>query len=191
MSKSAFANKIISKLKSAIGTDGLSYDGGTASLAMQAVADGITEYLIENTNVDIAYKGIIPGTPPTPDPTVKDTFRIVGKCAPPSPSDDFGSWLNQVESNIIAGFLLAASGSAGVVFVQKPFAITGIKTVQSDLKSAHSVGDESPQQKIWEIVCGGIMDWINKSAMNVAEGGATHPTAGSSGTANIVKITLA
>jgi hypothetical protein len=190
MSKSAFAQKIISKLKSAIGTDGQSFGNSTASSAMQAVADGITEYLIANTKVDIAYAGVIPGSPPTPDPTVSDTFKIVGKCAPPSATDDFSAWLKKIESNIIAGFSLASAGTAGVVFAQKPFAVTGITTTQSDLKAKHAVGDESPQQKIWEIVCGGIMDWINGTAMNAASGAASHPSATSTGTANIVKITL-
>lgn len=190
MSKSAFAQKIISKLKSAIGTDGQSFGDNTASSAMQAVADGITEYLIANTKVDIAYIGVIPGTPPVSDPTVEDTFKIVGKCAPPKASDDFSSWLTEIESNIIAGFSLASKGTAGVVFAQKPFAISGITTTQSDLKAKHSVGDESPQQKIWEIVCGGIMDWINGTAMNPKNGAASHPTATSTGTANITKITL-
>lgn len=190
MSKSAFASAIISKLSGTIGTDGSSYSSGSASSAMSAVAEAITEYLIANTQVNIAYTGIIPGTPPTPDPTVTDTFKIVGNCAPPSPSDSFDSWIKQIEANIISGFSLAPSGNAGVVFTQAPFLNTGIATTQSDLKSTHDVSDESPQQKVWEVVCGGIMDWINGAAMNPASGAATHPSAGSSGTANIVKITI-
>lgn len=190
MSKSAFAQAIISKLKGAIGTDGQSYTTGSASSAMAAVAQGITEYLIANTKVMIAYVGIIPGTPPSPDPTVTDTFQIVGSCAPPGPSNSFDSWTKEIESNIIAGFQLASAGQAGVVFAQKPFAVPGITTTQSDLKSTHDVSDKDPQQKVWEVVCGGIMDWINGSAMNTASGGATHPPAGSSGTASITKITI-
>jgi len=190
MSKSAFAQTIIGKLSGAIGTDGNNYSGGSAPSAMSAVAAGITEYLIANTQVNIAYVGLIPGTPPTPDPTVSDTFKIVGACAPPSPSDNFDSWIKQIESNIISGFSLAPAGNAGVVFAQMPFLNTGIATTQNDLKSTHDVGDESPQQKVWEVVCDGIMNWINGLAMNPASGAATHPTTGSSGTANIVKITI-
>ena len=188
MSKSAFASRIISKMKAAINTDGLSYGSGTASSAMNAVAEGITEYLIENTKVDVAYNGLIPGSPPSPDPTTKDVFKIVGKCNPPAPSNSFDSWLLEIENNIIAGFSLAASGEAGVVFSQKPFLAPAVKTTQADLKAAHAVGDEEPQQKIWEIVCDGIMEWINNTAMNPSSGPATHSP--SSGVANIVKITL-
>lgn len=191
MSKSAFAQTIISKLKAAIGTDGGSYTSGSASSAMVAVANGITEYLVANTTVTITYAGIIPGTPPTPDPTVTDSFHIVGTCAPTGPSNSFDAWIKQIEANIIAGFALAPAGMAGVVFAQKPFLSPGIATTQSLLKANHDVSDESPQQKIWEIVCGGIMDWINGIAMNTTPGAATHPPAGSAGTASITKISIA
>lgn len=190
MSKSAFAQKIISELKGAIGTDGQSYSTGSASSAMAAVAKAITDYLIANIEVTITYAGMIPGTPPSPDPTTSDTFKIVGTCTPPSPSNSFDSWIKEIESNIIAGFKLAEAGEAKVAFVQTPFAVPGIATTQSMLKAKHDVSDKDPQQKIWEIVCGGIMDWINSSAMNTSPGGATHPPAGSSGTASITKITI-
>lgn len=190
MSKSAFAQKIISELKGAIGKDGQKYTESSATSAMAAVAKAITDYLIANTEVTITYAGTIPGTPPSPDPTTSDTFEIVGTCAPPSPSNSFDSWIKEIEANIIAGFKLAAKGEKKVVFAQTPFAIPGIATVQSMLKSNHDVSDKDPQQKIWEIVCGGIMDWINGTAMNTKPGSATHPPAGSSGTANITKITI-
>lgn len=190
MSKSAFAQTIISKLKAAIGTDGSSYSSDTASAAMAAVANGITEYLIANTTVTITYTGIIPSTPAAKDPTTTDTFKIVGTCAPTGPSNSFDAWIKQIEANIIAGFSLAPSGQAGVAFPQKPFLSTGITTMQSILKSNHDVSDENPQQKIWEIICGGIMDWINGVAMNITPGTATHTPPGSSGPAAITKITI-
>lgn len=190
MSKQAFAKIIVNKMKGAIGTDGQSYSSGTAPAAMAAVAQGITEYLIQNTKVMIAYSGIIPGTPPSPDPCVVDTFKIVGTCAPPSQSNSFDAWLMQLQQNVIAGFMLAPSGNAGVMFPQKPFLAPGIRTTQANLKSAHSVDDKEPQQKIWEIVCDGLMQWINSSAMNPAPGAATHPPAGSTGIASITKIIL-
>lgn len=190
MSKSAFAQTVISKMKAAIGVDGGGYSSGTASSAMAAVAEGITEYLIANTKVTIAYSGMIPGSPPTPDPTVTDVFQIVGSCAPTGPSNNFDAWIKQIEVNIIAGFSLAPAGQAKVVFAQKPFSVPGITTLQSLLKSNHDVSDTDPQQKIWEIVCGGIMDWINGPAMNAVPGAATHPPAGSSGMANITKIVV-
>lgn len=190
MSKSAFASAIISKMKGAISTDGQSFNGGTANAAMTAVAQAITEYLIANTQVMVAYVGIIPGTPPTPDPVVTDTFKIVGTCASPSPANSFDAWMLQLQNNIIAGFQLAPTGNAGVVFPMKPFLTPGVITTQVNLKSAHDVSDENPQQKIWEIVCDGIIQWINTSAMNPAPGAGSRPTGPSTGTANIVKITL-
>lgn len=190
MSKSAFASAIINKMKGAISTDGLSYSGGTASAAMSAVAQAITEYLIANTTVMVAYVGVIPGTPPTPDPVTTDTFKIVGTCAPPNPSDSFDAWLLQLQNNIIAGFKLAPTGNAGVMFPMKPFLAPGVTTSQMSLKSAHDVGDTDPQQKIWEIVCDGIMQWINSTAMNPVPGAGTRPIGPSSGTANITKIIL-
>lgn len=190
MSKSAFAQTIISKMKSAIGTDGQSFSSGTASAAMAAVAQGVTEYLIQNTKVDIMYNGIIPGTPPTPDPIKRDTFKIIGTCAPPSQSNSFDAWLLQLQTNIIAGFQLAPTGNAGVMFPTKPFLAPGVTITQANLKSAHDVSDKDPQQKIWEIICDGIMQWINSTAMNAVPGAGARPTGPSTGVANIVKITL-
>lgn len=190
MSKTAFAQTIISKLKAAIGTDGGSYTSGSALSAMVAVAQGITEYLIANTTVTIAYAGIVSATVPYPDPIIVDTFKIIGTCAPPSPANSFDSWIKQIETNIIIGFQLAPSGNAGVVFTQKPFLNIGIKTMQENLKSVHDVSDKDPQLKVWEVVCGGIMDWINSVALNSIAGPASRPTAPSVGTASITKITI-
>lgn len=190
MSKSAFATTIIDKINSAIGRAGQDYTEGSAYSAMEAVAQGITEYLIQNTTVTIQYTGTIQSSKPSPDPVVADTFSIVGSCAPTGPSNDFDDWIKQIESNIIAGFQLAPMGNAGVVFPQFPFANLGLPTVKADLTAAHDVLDEDPQQKIWEIVCGGIMDWINSSAMNAVPGAATRPSAPSTGTASIVNITI-
>lgn len=190
MSKTTFAQTIIGKLKAAISTDGLSYTSGSATSAMSAVAQGITEYLIANTTVTISYAGVVAAVPPYPDPVVIDTFKIIGNCAPPSPSDSFDSWIRQIESNIIAGFQLAPMGNAGIVFAQKPFLNIGIATSQGDLKAIHDVSDKDPQLKVWEIVCGGIMDWINGIAMNSIPGSASRPTAPSTGVASITKITI-
>lgn len=190
MSKSTFAQAIIAKLKASIGTSGKDFSAASASAAMSAVAAGITEYLIANTTVTIAYTGIIPGPPPTPDPVVTDTFKIIGTCAPPGPSNSFDGWIKQIETNIITGFQLAPSGNAGIIFAQKPFLNPGIVTNQSNLKATHSVDDTDPQQKVWEVVCGGIMDWINGLALNSLPGAASHPIAPSTGTASITKITI-
>lgn len=191
MSKTAFAQTIIDKLKAAIGTDGGVYTSGSASSAMAAVAQGITEYLIANTTVAVAYTGVVAATPPYPDPVITDTFKIVGSCAPTGPANNFDSWIKQIETNIIAGFQLAPSGNAGVVFAQKTFLNVGIKTIRENLKSIHDVADKNPQLKVWEVVCGGIMDWINSVALNSIAGPASRPTGPSTGTASITKITIA
>ncbi len=190
MSKQAFAKTIIDKMKSAIGNDGQLYSAGTASIAMTAVSQGITEYLVKNVKVEVMYNGIIPGTPPVKDPLVKDTFKIVGMCATPSQSNSFDTWLMQLQQNIIAGFMLSPMGNAGVTFAQKPFIVPGIKITQSNLKSAHNNDDEAPQQKIWEVICDGIMKWVNSTAMNPAPSTAAHPPVGSVGVAQITKIIL-
>ena len=190
MSKTTFAQTIISKLKNSIGTSGKDYSADSASLAMNAVAAGITEYLIANTTVIVSYVGIIPGTPPISDPLISDTFNIVGSCTPTGPSDSFDRWIKQIESNIIAGFQLSASGEGGLVFTQMPFQNTGIAISQADLKAIHNVGDENPQQKVWEAICGAIIDWINNLAINITPGTATHPIVSSTGTATITSITV-
>ena len=190
MSKTDFAKTIISKLKGSIGTSGKDYTSGSAQSAMNAIADGITEYLIANTTVYIAYAGIVASAYPYPDPVIADNFKIVGKCAPTGPSDHFDSWIKQIEANIIAGFQLAPAGTAGIVFVKKPFLNPQIVIRQSNLKATHDVQDEDPQQKVWEVICGGIMDWINTVAMDTLPGAASRPTAPSTGTASITKITI-
>lgn len=190
MSKSAFAQAIIAKLKASIGTSGKDFNAGSASAAMSAVAAGITEYLIANTTVTITYTGVISSTPPSPDPVVTDTFKIIGNCAPPGPSNGFDSWIKQIEAAIIAGFQLAPTGNAGIVFTQKPFLNTGIITSQANLKASHNIEDKDPQQKVWEVVCGGIMDWINGLAMNTVPNTASRPTGPSTGVASITKITI-
>ena len=190
MSKSLFASTIIDKVNSAIGKDGSGYSESTASIAMNAVAQGITEYLIQNTTVMIQYTGVVQGAKPSPDPIVSDTFTIVGSCAPTGPSDSFDDWIKQIEANIIAGFQLSPPGNAGVVFAQVPFMNTGIPTIREQLTAAHDILDEDPQLKVWEIVCGGIMDWINGVAMNSTPGAATRPSAPSVGTAVITKIII-
>lgn len=191
MSASSFADSIISKLSSAIGTDGSNFTSASASLAMTAVATGITEYLIANTMVMVSYAGIIPSVPTVPDPLVTDTFSIIGTCAPTGPSNSFDDWISQIEANIISGFQLAPKGNAGLVFPTVPFMTPGITLTQAILTAAHDINDESPQKKIWELVCNGIMAWINGTAMNVTPGAANNSLTGSTGTATITKIIIA
>lgn len=190
MSKSLFASTIIDKVNAAIGRDGVSYSEGSAFSAMEAVAQGITEYLIQNTVVTIQYTGIIPAASPLPDPVAVDTFSIVGSCAPTGPSDHFDDWIRKIEQNIITGFQLAPSGTLGVVFSQMPFLNIGVSTTRLKLTEVHDVLDEDPQHKIWEIICGDIMDWINNIAINTTPSAASRPLGPSAGTAVITKITI-
>ena len=190
MSKTAFAQSIIDKLKNAIGTSGKDYSSDSAGIAMSAIASAITEYLINNTTVTINYLGTLSITPPSPDPVVSDSFQILGSCAPTGPSDSFDSWIKQIEGNIISGFQLAPKGTVGIVFPQTPFAISGITISQADLKIKHQVSDEDPQLKVWEVICGGIMEWINGLAKNMSPGVATRPEGPSTGTATITSITI-
>ena len=190
MSKSLFASTIINKINAAIGRVGFDYSESSAFSAMNAVAQGITEYLIQNTIVTVQYTGIVQTTYPYPDPVISDTFKIVGNCAPTSPSDSFDTWIKQIEANIITGFQLAPSGNIGVIFTQNPFINTGIKTMRDHLTSIHNVLDEDPQHKVWEIICGDIMDWINGIAKNTISGSASRPSGRSVGTATITKITI-
>lgn len=190
MPASDFASLILTQLKGAIGTEGSSYNEGTASLAMTTVANAITQYIIANTTIVITYAGTLTTTPPSPDPIVMDTFNIMGSVAPPGPSNSFDDWIRQIETNIIAGFSLSPMGNGGVVFPQNPFSNPGITTSQSLLKAKHDIADKSPQQGVWEVVCQGIMDWINGLAINSTPGAATRPSGPSAGTATITKITI-
>ena len=76
--------------------------------------------------------------------------------------------IKQIESNIINGFQLAPKGTSGVIFAQKPFLNPGISVSQSDLKSIYDISDESPQQKVWEVICDSIIKWIGGVALNPA-----------------------
>lgn len=190
MSASVFAQTILNKLTSAIGTKGSAYTENSATLAMVAIAEGITEYLIANTTITIAYVGIMIPYPNPSDPVTTDTFKITGSCAPTGPSNSFDSWISKIEANIIAGFSLASMGVSGVAFPQKPFANTGILTTQIDLYNLHNVEDQSPHNKIWEKICQGIMDWINTTAINISPGPAKRASGPSEGTATITKITI-
>lgn len=190
MSASLFASTIIDKVNAAIGRVGQNYTESSVYTAMEAVAQGITEYIIQNTTVTVQYTGMVQVAVPYPDPVVADTFTVVGNCAPTGPSDHFDDWIRKIETNIITGFDLTPSGTAGITFAQKPFLVPGIPTLRSQLTAAYDISDEDPQHKVWEIICGGIMDWINGIAMNVTPGAATRPLGPSVGTAVITKITI-
>lgn len=190
MGKTDFAKAVIARISSSIGKNGNNYSSASATAAMNAVAAAITEYLISHVAVAVSYSGVIPGTPPTPDPIASDVFKIVGACTPPSPSQGFDEWIANLETSIISGFTLAPQGNAGVVFAQRPFINAGVSVRQSDLKSMHNPQDTNPQQQIWETVCDSIIRWLSETSANTVPGAASRPAASSTGMASITRITV-
>lgn len=187
MSAENFANIIIEKLNNSIGTDGSKYSSDTPSKANQAIADGITEYIINNTKIQINYTGMIPGTPSVPDPIVSDTCEVTGKCSPPT-GIDFDSWIKSIELNIISGFKIG-KGLAGITPVSPPPAfISGLKISQNDIKSVHTNNLNNPQKPVWTFIANSILIWLN-SIVGVSYG-ATNINSGSTGTSTPIKITI-
>lgn len=72
----------------------------------------LTDYLIANVQVPITYVGIIPGTPPVPDPIVADVLGITGDI-PDLDNTDFNSWVTSLESGIMT-LKLENPGIAGI-----------------------------------------------------------------------------
>lgn len=191
MGKELFAQTVIGKLRERIGDDGSAFSVGTASVAMSAVADAVTEYLTEHVRVSVSYRGMTLSLPPVQDIVPNEEFRIEGQCAPPSPSNSFDSWIREIEMCIIAGFQLKSPSAGGVTFVKFPFKSVGNTVNQGMLKAVHDVRDESPQQKVWEVVCEGIMNWItNLQHADVTSSFAAHSAPLSVGVAQIIGITI-
>ena len=166
MSASSFAELIIGKLESAIGKDGTAFTENTPSIANKAIANAVTEYLIKNTKITVQYTGMIPGTPPVPDPTVIDVLEIEGNCEPPSIADNFNTWISDLGSKIQSGFFLG-KGKAGVV-TTKPKSVNCFIGVPllidvTEIKSIHLGNLENtndPQKVIWEYICNKIILWL-------------------------------
>ena len=71
----ALANKIVSAIK----------NQNDANMTMRKLGQAIAEYLCDNTTVVYSWVGIMPGTPPTPDPVVVcQSTRLMGTfvCTP-------------------------------------------------------------------------------------------------------------
>lgn len=108
------------------------------------VAKAIETYLLSNTLVTVSYSGIIPGTPPVPDPIVIDVLKIKGTCAPLNNSS-FDSYVKTIESGIVSGFELDM-GLAGVIPSAPTLAFKiGIDLVQDHIKAVHK-----SQLYLWE-----------------------------------------
>ena len=75
LNPAALASKIVSALQ----------NQDNANIAMQKLGQAIAEYLCDNTTVMYSWVGIMPGTPPTPDPVVVcQSTRLMGTfvCTP-------------------------------------------------------------------------------------------------------------
>lgn len=188
MAAADLADLIISEMKSAIGQEG-DYDNSAPSKANIAIAKAITDYLIKNTLISIAYAGIIPGAPPIPDPVVADVFRITGNCSPAS-STNFDAWLMELSLNIQNGFQFSI-GNLGLMpvaptlcFVGPP--ITG-NQVMLGLSSIHKSNNDNPQKPIWTAISGAILTWLNTQLPPISFA-CMNSSAGSTGMATTVKI---
>lgn len=193
MSKTAFAQLIISKMKAAIGTDGGKYSSATTSAAQAAIGQAITEYLIANTTLTISYNGMTTSTPPTPDIIAADTMKIAGACATPSTPSSYSSWIRELQKNIARGFYPQSPSTSLVTVMFFPFNSTSnsLSIPQDNLQSAHQNNYNDPQLVVWEVICEKLMDWINSaSGMNPAAKAIAATRPGSAGTVTLTKITI-
>lgn len=180
MPKQSFASLIISQLKGAIGTDGSAYNSGTPSAANSAIAQAVTQYLITNTKITIAYTG----TMPTGSPDIcTDNVLVTGSVAPPS-GTDFQSWLKSLESNIVAGIMISSGPGLVTPTGTFPAFIPGISN--PDLYGAIGDYNNSAQQIAWEAICDSILTWLN--SIVTSPYAATHVT--STGMASPTKTTV-
>lgn len=183
MPASSFADLMISKLESSIGKDGYSYSSSTPNIANQAVAEGITEYLTQNTTINITYAGVMPNG--SPDPIVTDVCKVTGTCSPPS-GTEFDPWIKSLESNIVSGFFIDR-GTAGVTpLAPKNSYLPGLSLNRSMIQSVHESNLEDPQKPVWETICNAILIWLN--ATNAGPYPAS--TSSSTGTATVIKTTV-
>lgn len=191
MSKTEFANAILSKVRATIGSDGGKYTSASPTAAQSAIAEAITEYLIAHTTVKVSYSGVFSGGVADVVPT--SDMKISGTCAPTNKPSTFAEWVQQIQDRIAAAFTVVSPSTQAVTTSFKPFnPVTGSLSIpQSTLLSAHNGNTKSPALAVWEALCGCIMDWINSangknpSATGVA---ATRPS--SSGTATLLSITI-
>lgn len=189
MSKTSFANLILSKLQGAVGGDGSKYSAVTSSLAQSAIAEAITEYLIANTTVNISYNGVL--TSGGTDVIASDTMKIGGTCTPATVSD-FTSWTAALQSSISSAFVVVPPSTQGVAVSFQPFNnVTGaLQIPQAELTAAHNANPQSPTLAVWEVICGKILEWLNSSAGKNPSATAIAATRSgvSSGTATLLSI---
>lgn len=159
MSASKFANIIIDKLNSTIGGDASDFNSETPKKANIAIAEGITEYLLNNVKISIKYVGNTTTTPPSPY-TTTDSCGITGSCAPLS-GITFDSWVKDIENNIVSGFFID-NGIEVKPTIPSPAFIPGLILLQEDVKIIHLSNINNPQKPVWEFICQKIIDWLEK-----------------------------
>lgn len=193
MSAFSFASLICSKVRAAVGINGAKYNKETSQLCQQAIASGITEYLLANTKVHISYTGIMNEAPHGADPVVSDIMKITGACQVMSTPRLFDEWVKELQTNIASGFSVVVPGENGVNVSFKPFNLNmgALKIVRNNLRIAHEGNRKDPMQKTWEVICQGIMNWINSSdGLNLSAKQLPANRENSSGTSDLVKIVI-
>lgn len=193
MGKAAFASLVISKLKSAIGSNGSIYTADTPDKAQTAIAEAITEYLIANTTISISYSGTLT-TGTGADPIIADTMKITGVCDKIGKPENYAAWIKRIQTVISSSFSVVSPGTDGVIVDFNPFNPTdgALQIPQADLTSIYQNNMDAPAQAVWEVICGKILDWLNSTT-------GKNPTATvlpatrtgvSAGTASLVSITI-
>lgn len=192
MSKESFANAIINKLSTSIGTNGANYTNATAGVAQRAIAEAITEYLVANTTITISYNGVLNSG--GADIITSDTMKIVGACTLTTPPTQFSNWVATLQAAISSAFLVQSPSTQGVITSFQPFSniVGALQIPQTDLKNAHESNLNNPTLSVWSVVCGSILSWLNSNAgkNSAAIAVPASRTGISSGTATLLSINV-
>jgi len=99
LSPNGLANEIVNSLHSKVNAKGI-------NKSMPEIGHAIARYLTKNTSVKYAWSGVMPGTPPTPDPvTSYVTTKIVG---------DFACSFTHVPDPVTHGIILGKQITSGI-----------------------------------------------------------------------------
>lgn len=162
MSAEAFANTIISKLRSNVGTDGGGYTNSTPKLAQRAISEAITEYLIANTTVTAVYQGTLNSG--GIDPINLDNFSLTGVCTSPIAPPSFTFWQRSLQNSIASSFSLESPNKSGIITNIFPIAPSGLTIYQNKLKSIVENNKQNPLELVWQSFCTDILAWLNSSS---------------------------
>lgn len=186
MAASDLAKLIQSQIVSTVGLDPSGYNEGTPTLVNTAIANAITQYILSNVSVSSTYSGMLPTTPPSPDPIVSDSHSVVGAMIPPSGSK-FKDWVSSLVSGISNGFTIA-TGVAGVTALEPVFlslADIDDASLQESMKSASEDNKDDPFLPVWEKVSQAIINAISSGTYETPSAGQ-NIVSGSTGTVTFV-----